>query len=242
MNIGERMKHNYENITRNYLTKRTPVIARIDGHCFHTFCKQFDRPFDSMFRFFMERAAEKLKNEVQGLACIYVQSDEISVLITDYTFIETQSWFDYNIQKMSSILSSIITAEFNRCYIETWMRFNTGLHFDLEHRTEFLKMNLATFDCRVFNIPKDEVHNYFVWRQQDCIRNSKQMFAMSLFSQKEMQNKNTDELVKMCRSKGKDWEELDLKWKYGSIYDGSEWATPFLFTEKPAYISSFVYN
>ena len=34
--LGDRMKNNYENITRYYLTRRMPVIIRIDGKAFHT--------------------------------------------------------------------------------------------------------------------------------------------------------------------------------------------------------------
>lgn len=44
--LGDRMKEYYENITRNKLTRRTPVIIRLDGKAFHTFTRGFDKPFD----------------------------------------------------------------------------------------------------------------------------------------------------------------------------------------------------
>ena len=44
--LGNRMK-TYENVTRNYLTRRTPVIIRIDGKAFHTFTRGFKKPFDN---------------------------------------------------------------------------------------------------------------------------------------------------------------------------------------------------
>ena len=34
--LAKRMK-DYEHVTRNYLTKRTPVIIRIEGKAFHSF-------------------------------------------------------------------------------------------------------------------------------------------------------------------------------------------------------------
>jgi tRNA(His) 5'-end guanylyltransferase len=43
--IGDRMK-GYENVTRNYLTRRIPMIIRIDGKAFHTFARGFMKPFD----------------------------------------------------------------------------------------------------------------------------------------------------------------------------------------------------
>ena len=46
--LGHRMKNNYENISRYYLTRRMPVIVRLDGCHFHTFTKGFKKPFDEI--------------------------------------------------------------------------------------------------------------------------------------------------------------------------------------------------
>ena len=43
--LGDRMK-TYEGVTRNYLTRRIPVIIRVDGKAFHSFTKGFQKPFD----------------------------------------------------------------------------------------------------------------------------------------------------------------------------------------------------
>lgn len=43
--LGDRMKA-YENVVRNYLTRRIPVIIRVDGKAFHTFTKGMKKPFD----------------------------------------------------------------------------------------------------------------------------------------------------------------------------------------------------
>ena len=42
--LGDRMKGAYENKYRFYLTERTPVIIRLDGVHFHTFCRGFKKP------------------------------------------------------------------------------------------------------------------------------------------------------------------------------------------------------
>lgn len=46
-NLGNCMK-GYENITRYYLTRRTPVIIRLDGKGFHSFTMGFVRPFEDI--------------------------------------------------------------------------------------------------------------------------------------------------------------------------------------------------
>jgi len=50
LSIGDRMKQYYENRTRFYLTRRTPVIIRLDGKCFHSMTNYYcDKPFDKRF-------------------------------------------------------------------------------------------------------------------------------------------------------------------------------------------------
>lgn len=36
----------YEGVSRNFLTRRIPVIIRLDGKAFHTFTKGMKKPFD----------------------------------------------------------------------------------------------------------------------------------------------------------------------------------------------------
>ena len=48
MTLGDRMKE-YENVSRIYLTRRIPMIIRVDGRAFHTYTKNFRKPFDKVF-------------------------------------------------------------------------------------------------------------------------------------------------------------------------------------------------
>lgn len=91
-NLGERMKR-YEDVSRNVLTPRMPVIVRVDGRAFHTFTKGF-LPFDTILRSTMVDAAKEVAKEMQGFDVAYHQSDEVSFLLTDYAEFETSAWFD----------------------------------------------------------------------------------------------------------------------------------------------------
>ena len=57
--------------------------------------------------------------------------------------------------------------------------------------------SLQFFDARAFNLQKEEVNNYFVWRQQDAIKNAIQMIGRAYFSHKELENKNGKDIVDM---------------------------------------------
>ena len=56
---------------------------------------------------------------------------------------------------------------------------------------------LAFFDCRAWNVPnRDEAANTLLWRYKDCIKNSISMAAYSVYSEKELSNKNSEEKKK----------------------------------------------
>jgi len=214
MSIGDRMKENYENRSRYMLTRRTPVIIRLDGRAFHTITKHCEKPFDRTLATALDNTAIELCREMQGAKCAYLQSDEISILLTDFDKLDTQAWFDYNLQKIVSISAGIASAIFTKLWCE-------GKH-------------IATFDCRAFNIPKEEVANYFIWRQKDWTRNSVAMLAQAHFSHKQLYNKTQSDMHDMLHEKGINWADLESIWKNGRFvlaYEGWQSIPAPIFTE-----------
>ena len=131
--LGTRMKENYENRTRYLLPRRTNIIIRIDGKAFHSYTKGLDRPIDQGLTDDMNETTKYLCENIQGAKFGYVQSDEISILITDYEDITTDGWFDNNLQKMCSISASMATAKFN----ELRLKRNLKIMEDLRRPDEF---------------------------------------------------------------------------------------------------------
>lgn len=195
--LGDRMK-GYEDCYRVKLPQRLPIVLRIDGKAFHTYTKGCKRPFDENLVNCMNETAKYLCENMQGAKLAYVQSDEISILLTNYETINTQSWFDNNLVKMISISSAMASAKFTSI-----------------SDTIFGKPKMATFDSRAFVLPVDDVCNYFLWRQQDATRNSVQMLARSLYSHKECNNKNNSQLQDMCFQKGYNWNDCPTQQKRG---------------------------
>ena len=73
------------------------------------------------------------------------------------------------------------------------------------------------FDTRVFNIPKEEVTNYFYWRQLDASRNSIQMVGQANFSHKELQYKSCNDIQDMLMvQRGINWNDFPTYQKRGS--------------------------
>lgn len=198
--FGNRMKK-YENAFRHHLPERMPVIIRIDGSHFHTYTKGLKKPFDKdLANAFWETCKFLLKN-ISGAKLAYHQSDEISLLLTNYDKLETQSWFENNLQKLVSISASLATAKFNEEMRKT--------HPDKE---------LATFDARAYVIPKEEVNNYFLWRERDAMKNSISMVAQQQYSNRELKGLNGKEMKKkLWEEKGIDYEFLPTWQRQGVI-------------------------
>lgn len=204
--LGDRMK-SYEDAYRISLPIRMPVILRIDGKAFHTYTKGCKRPVDQGLVDCMNVTAKELCKNLQGCQVAYVQSDEISLLLNNYHDLETQSWFQNNLQKMVSVSAGIASATFT---------VNSPMIWGTKESIPTVKiMKPAYFDSRAFIIPKEDVVNYFLWRQQDATRNSVQMLARSLYSHKECTDKNNSELQEMCFQKGINWNDCPTPQKRG---------------------------
>ncbi|MFH0862751.1 MAG: tRNA(His) guanylyltransferase Thg1 family protein [Candidatus Altiarchaeota archaeon] len=203
MVIGDRMKE-YEKAYTIVLPKRLPMIIRIDGKAFHKLLGGIEEPFDTGVKHLLDAAAGKLLEEISGAVFAYLQSDEINVLVVNYSSLDFCPWFGNEIQKISSVSASIATAEFNRIK----EREQTSSLPQSVHKIT----GDGYFDARCFILPKEEVCNYYIWRQQDWTRNSMQMLARTFYSQKEIHLKKNKELQEMIFRKGMNWNDLEI-WK-----------------------------
>ncbi|QPK89805.1 tRNA(His) guanylyltransferase Thg1 family protein [Bacillus velezensis] len=189
--FGDRMK-GYENAYRTHLPRRMPVIIRIDGKAFHTYTRGMKKPFDEYLSDAMWGTCVYLAQNIMGCKLAYTQSDEISLLLTNYDKLTTEAWFDNNLQKLVSVSTSLATAKFNEIM-----------------RLKHPEKQLALFDARAWVLPKDEVCNYFLWRQQDATKNSISMVAQANFPHKQLQGLNGGQLQdKLYLEKEINWNDL----------------------------------
>lgn len=223
--LGRRMKEYYENIPKIKLMRRTPVIIRIDGKAFHTFTRGFKKPFDEILIKSMQKTTEYLCEKIQGCVLGYTQSDEISLLLIDYKNLNSSAWFDYEVQKMCSIAASMATMAFNKAFSHEiaaqskriYTEYLTDKDSNYIDSLENAMNKGAMFDARCFNIPKEEVANYFYWRQLDATRNSIQMVGQANFSHKELQNKSCNDIQNMLLTqKDINWNNMPTYQKRGS--------------------------
>lgn len=233
-NLGDRMKLYYENRSKTYLTRRTPVIIRLDGCHFHTFTRGFAKPFDKRLVEAMQETMLELCKTIQGCVLGYTQSDEITLVLVDYKALDTDAWFDYSVQKLCSVSAAMATLYFNRIFKRKVQEF-ANEHYKAmtdektygEELTKSIQKLMssynraietgALFDARCFNIPLEEVTNCVLWRQQDASRNSISSLAQAHFSPKQLHGKNSSQMQDMLMENfGINWNNLPTCEKRGS--------------------------
>jgi tRNA(His) 5'-end guanylyltransferase len=194
--LGDRMKR-YEATYRAVLPRRTFSLLRLDGRSFHSYLHGCQRPFDEQFMADMDAVAEALCNEIAGARFAYTQSDEISILVTDFATIQTEPWFGGVVAKQLSISASLATAVLN------------------ERRPG----KRALFDARVFTLADPvEVANYFLWRQRDAVRNSISMAAQARFSHKRLHGVSSGQMQELLFTEhGINWNDYPDGCKRGRV-------------------------
>lgn len=229
----------YEKAYNIVLPRRLPIIIRVDGKAFHTLLRGIKEPFSEYVKDPIDYAAIGLMEHIQGAVFAYAQSDEINVLVINYSSLEYSPWFNNELQKIASVSSSIVTSYFTKTFSPDWM-------------------NPPLFDSRAFIIPKEEVCNYFIWRQQDWTRNSVQTLARTLYSQNQLNDKNNEELQEMIFQKGFNWNDLETWKKRGRCFytekynvqgpvDDETWSRikiddePPIFTQDRNYVEKYVF-
>lgn len=211
--LGDRMKQ-IEQAVKPSLLRKVPLIIRCDGKAFHSLTAKLDRPYDARFHLCMATAACEVAGQIQGCKFAFVQSDEVSFLLTDYDRAATDAWFGNDLQKVVSLSAALMTV----CFYQRW----------LGQIAEEGDNRKPIFDSRAFSIPPHEVENYFIWRQQDATRNSINMLGQHFFSHRELHGKSTDEVQEMLMTlKGVNWNDQPVKFKRGScVYKVETDATP----------------
>ena len=210
------MKDYYESRSKTRLTRRMPVIIRLDGKSFHTLTRGFEKPFDMVMVRAMQETMKYLCENIQGCVLGYTQSDEITLVLIDYQNLNSDAWFDYEVQKLCSVSASMATFAFNRNFARLAALEPEKKTKQTNAYTEAASKG-AFFDARCFNIPKEEVTNCLLWRQQDATRNSIHMTGRAYFSHKQIEGLNSNDIQNLLfQEKGINWNDLPTTLKRGS--------------------------
>lgn len=228
--IDETLKEKCERLRSASDHKLEPnsfICIMLDGRSFSRKVKnKFEKPFDMKFVEAMNETMRYLCSQVQGCRFGYCQSDEISLVICDIPDKdngEATSFFGYRLCKIQSIVASMATAKFNQIMLKHRMEALPDCISAADMQSICLdyvdNMPLYEFDCKAWNVPNsNDAYAWLLYRNLDCMRNSKQQAAQTYLPHKELVGLHTDEQVaKLKETKGIDWHGYDNGLKYGRV-------------------------
>ena len=231
----------YRSLTDYRLLPNSYAVIMLDGRSFsHKVKNKFKKPFDDDFVRMMNETTKYLCENIQGALCGYCQSDEIHIVISDFVKHykvredgiyrdnngneSSSAFFTYRISKIQSLVAAMATSKFNNLMtqykLQNTITENGAAGDQLQKVIDTVAgMPLYEFDCRVWNLPNaNDVYAWLLYRQIDCMRNSKQQLAQTYLPHKILMSKHTDEQIEMlAQEKGINWHDFPVGLKQGRI-------------------------
>lgn len=206
----------YRSLTDYRLMPNCYVVCMLDGRRFSRNIKnKFEKPFSDAFIDMMNQTAKYLCENVMTCKFAYVQSDEITLVLSDVNGENADTFFGYRLCKLQSILASMASSKFN----QLMMLYNIKHCVENGEKIKEIISNqkLFEFDCKCWNLPQhNDVIAWILYRQNDCIKNSKQQAAQTYLPHKQLVGLNTDKQIELLfNEKNIDWNCFDNGKKYG---------------------------
>lgn len=195
------------------------VIIRVDGRAFHTLTRNMDRPFDRSFVDAMNNAAANVLEAVDA-EFVYVQSDEITAVLSPYGRKANVLPFDGRLEKLTTVAASAAASGFTKALMMGVL--DGALAVGQDGRGVAVHVPAASFDARAIHVGDlTWVADNLLWRRVDCRKNAVTAVAKTEFSEGELHGKSTGERWRMLADRhGGDFKIDDCLYWGRLLYTG----------------------
>lgn len=177
------------------------VIIRVDGRAFHTLTRGMGKPFDPLFVKAMDAAAVATL-EALDAAFAYVQSDEITAVLSPYGRKADSLPFDGRLEKLVTIASSAAASGFTRMFALHALAMEAGRMNNYDVPSEQFRLPTVSFDARAIHVDDlTGVADNLLWRRVDCRKNAVTAAAQAEFTDSELHGESTMERWQMLADK-----------------------------------------
>jgi len=135
------------------LIKKLPLVINLNGRSFKKNTSLLPKPYSTKFFEAICSSVIKLASEIDGTVFVYSFNDEIIIISKNNQTIDTEMWYDGNLQKINSAAASIATLSFYKAAEE----FGLNIIGD------------PTFISKSFVVPSiSEVVNFLIYKQHQA--------------------------------------------------------------------------
>ncbi len=199
--------NDYREVSSSKLMRKLPIVINLNGRSFRRITQGIEKPYSTDFSNVMCATAIKLCHEISGAVFAYIFNDDITIVARNDQSVETQAWFQNDIQKIVSVSASIATLEFA----------NAAKSFDLILNGE------ATFTSNVYTVPSTmEAINVLILKQQLCQQTSLNFSAFYELSHRYgddaidiLQNRSPEEKEELLAQCGQHYTTFPLPFRRG---------------------------
>jgi tRNA(His) 5'-end guanylyltransferase len=200
----------YEEKTDYEILPKIPVIVKVNGKGFAKLTKNISKPFDHKLSTIFNQTMFSIVKQIEGVVFAYQYSDKIILTIRNDQTNDSEPWFGNKLQKINSVISSLVTHEF------LFYRNEMDNPPELDGST--------IFTVHTFPVPNfDEAVNYYIYRQYRCIQDAvndtvyarlRTTYGASL--QDVLEHKGTDERKELLKQEGIDFDKYPANFRFGS--------------------------
>lgn len=196
---------------RSVIPRSSLVGIRLDGKAFHTFTKQFAKPYDLEFMAAMDATTVFILKKLMTQALFaYTVSDEITIFVTDWLNPKSSLPYDGKVEKILSTSASTATAGFMSSMPTV--------------------QGAPIFDSRIFTLDDlYELEEYLDWRRLDARKNAISMAAEFVSAGESLQHKSTADRLALLQ--GTALERLPDGFMWGRLFTRREFPDTVTFTD-----------
>jgi tRNA(His) guanylyltransferase len=170
----------YEDISDFKLTRKLPVIIALNGRGFRKTTSMLPKPYCKDFAAAMSQTMIRLASEIEGAVFVYSFNDEINIVCRNDQNLETEAWYDNNIQKIVSASASIASISF----------------YDAAAKTGVKLLGNPVFLGKTFIVPSfTETINYLIAKQHQA---SQTAISMACFYEL-LKKHSADKVLKIIK-------------------------------------------
>lgn len=149
----------YEDSYKYIITKRLPIVIRANLRNFKKLTQYLTKPYCPEFIDILSNTMLYVITEIQDALFGYCYKDEIIFILRNDKELNYEPWYQNDVQKISSVISSLCTIG----YYRSVDLFSHDLNIVGE----------GVFHTKVFALPYiGEVINYLIWHQNNCIKSA----------------------------------------------------------------------
>ena len=218
-------KSYYENSPYTFLKREEMAAVVLRGENYEDFTKNFQKPYDTIFLASMKKALQYLCRSIPSCLAGYTSRFDMAVFFSAPDSFETPSWYNYDMNRIATLASSMASFAFNRIFEKAADSYvMSGNNFDETRKFTAMQGYVSSIDAgalftaKCFNIKKEQIADYLYLLQKNTIDAAIHEMGLLYFREDELSGKSSSEIQFMVFDRaGINFDSYPSSFRHGSF-------------------------